>query len=244
MFFPLFKDAKNSLGLFSLDSTQREFDIALRYIKLYAPAEVAVSLALKIHQIYDSTSTLFQISQSQKWQEHTWDIARCTATLFRLGVNYASPLGGALLSSGIKLGKQVYLLRDHASKYEWSEFNKELLETTITVIEVFAKFSGSPMLIALSLTFESFTELNESYSYYQEGKWPQALATLVLSIERLSCARPYASEAWGQYFRKSLREPDADRIFRRLSVLQGNLAQSATAQGDSLSSTYISANKL
>lgn len=239
-----FEQIWKDLGSLSLGSYQREIDIALLYLRLYAPTAAVISLGKNTHKIYDSTKTLVQIYQSPEWRENTRQAAECAATILHLGVSYASPLGGALLSSGTLLGRQVYHLGNHLSKKEWGHFNKELLETMVTTIHLFAIFSGSPALISLSIVFRALSELKESYSYYRAEKWPEALASLALGITRLYSARPYASEAWRQYSRKSLTQQDADKIFRRLGALQASLAEKKQTQSHSLSLQATSAQTI
>jgi len=216
-----------------LDPYKRAFNVALPFLCLYGPVAAALPIGLGIRKIYYLTRNIDSASQPPQWEKNAWIAAECTATLFHLGLTYVSPIGGALFSSGLLLGKQTYHMGVHFSKKEWDQFNKELLGTMVTVVHLFAIFSASPGLIAISITLRSLSELKESYSYYQEGKWPEMLTTLILAMIRLSGARSYASQAWHQHTNKSLTPQDADKLFKQLSQQRKNFTEKPPSQNSS-----------
>lgn len=210
------------LNSIDLEPCKRATQIALPFLYLHAPIAAAGSLSLGIYTIYHLSK---EFDPNSPWQKNSWVAAKCAASAFHLGITYASPLGGALLSSGTLLGKQVYHLGDHLSKKDFAKFRNELLETMVTIVHLSAIFSGLPALISLSIVFRSLSTLKESYSSYRAGEWPEALASLVLAIIQLSSARPYISETWRQYFRKNLSQQDLDEFFRDLSQRRKNSAE-------------------
>lgn len=188
------------------ETVKRITAIAIPFLNLYQPTAILVNIGMGGVKIYSHIKVSVICLQNSEWALCGKECVQLAFTVGSIALSILMPAVGILVSNTVQLALDVHRFATSLFKGEFFEAAKALLSIGHTVIYLASIFYASPEIILISIIAQAAMEFYRSASEFQQGRYLECLANLVMGLIRCQQARPYLKTVNRNLLGKSLTQ--------------------------------------